>query len=468
MRRGPAFRLAVPVLAALLAGCASLDPGQATGEASRRIEPLAGEGVALSRDAADRAAREARVAQWLAAPLAQDDAVRLALVNSPALQSMLAASWAAQAEARQGGRLPNPRLALERLVQGHDVEIGRALSFGLLDLLTLPLRQRAATQAIEAERLRLAQEVLALGLQVRQQWVRAVAAQQLQHYHAEVQEAAEAAAELARRMQAVGNWSRLQRAREQAFHSEASAGLARARQAALAEREALVRLLGLDAAQAQSLRLPERLAELPKQPISAEAVLASAKEDRLDLRLARQRLAAAQRAEGSTRWSSVGDLELAYIRNSETHEPVQRGWELEIALPLFDLGDARRAGASAQTLAALAQLRQVQLETASQLRERYHAWRSAHDIARHYRDELVPLRKTIAEEMLLRYNGMLVGVFELLADAREQRASVIAAIEAQRDFWLADAALEAARLGAPLAPAPLSAPGAAATAPQGH
>jgi len=38
-----------------------------------------------------------------------------------------------------------------------------------------------------------------------------------------------------------------------------------------------------------------------------------------------------------------------------------------------------------------------------------------------------------------RYNGMLIGVFELLADARAQIASVNAAIEAQRDFWLADA-----------------------------
>ena len=35
----------------------------------------------------------------------------------------------------------------------------------------------------------------------------------------------------------------------------------------------------------------------------------------------------------------------------------------------------------------------------------------------HYRDEVLPLRRVIAEENLLRYNGMLIGVFELLADA---------------------------------------------------
>ena len=37
----------------------------------------------------------------------------------------------------------------------------------------------------------------------------------------------------------------------------------------------------------------------------------------------------------------------------------------------------------------------------------------------------------------------------LLADAREQNGSVVQAIDAQRDFWLADAALQAALIGKP-------------------
>ena len=59
----------------------------------------------------------------------------------------------------------------------------------------------------------------------------------------------------------------------------------------------------------------------------------------------------------------------------------------------------------------------------------------------------MPLRKRISDENLLRYNGMLIGVFELLADARAQIASVNAAIEALRDFWLAQADLDMALLG---------------------
>jgi hypothetical protein len=44
---------------------------------------------------------------------------------------------------------------------------------------------------------------------------------------------------------------------------------------------------------------------------------------------------------------------------------------------------------------------------------------------------------------------MLIGVFELLADARDQRHSVLAAIDAEQQFWLADAALQATMLGKP-------------------
>ncbi len=64
------------------------------------------------------------------------------------------------------------------------------------------------------------------------------------------------------------------------------------------------------------------------------------------------------------------------------------------------------------------------VDARSEVREAYVGYRAAYDIARHYRDEIVPLRQRISEENLLRYNGMLIGVFELLADARAQIASV--------------------------------------------
>ena len=83
----------------------------------------------------------------------------------------------------------------------------------------------------------------------------------------------------------------------------------------------------------------------------------------------------------------------------------------------------------------------VALQARSEAREGYGTYRTNFDIARQYRDEIVPARKRISDEVLLRYNGMLSSVFELLADARAQIASITSAIDAQRDFWIADTEL---------------------------
>jgi len=83
----------------------------------------------------------------------------------------------------------------------------------------------------------------------------------------------------------------------------------------------------------------------------------------------------------------------------------------------------------------------------SQAREAYRLHRSSYDIAKQYRDEVLPLRKIISDETMLRFGAMQIDVFSLLTEARQRIAANIAAIEAQRDFWLADANLRAAVVG---------------------
>ena len=70
--------------------------------------------------------------ELLADPLSRDDAVRLALTRSPAVQALLAQGWAELAAARQLGRLPNPVFSFERVRLGGEVELGRAAGADLL------------------------------------------------------------------------------------------------------------------------------------------------------------------------------------------------------------------------------------------------------------------------------------------------------------------------------------------------
>jgi outer membrane protein TolC len=87
------------------------------------------------------------------------------------------------------------------------------------------------------------------------------------------------------------------------------------------------------------------------------------------------------------------------------------------------------------------------------------AYRGAYDLARHARDALVPLAERISSEYLKLYNGMLVGVSDLVVDVTERINAVNAALDAERDFWLAEVELQRAMAGVGM-PAAAALPGA--------
>lgn len=469
------FVIAATLVAAwALTGCASVNFDDSLAQANAEQAAFTQGRLELAQTDAQRSAREATAAQLLSQPLSQSGAVHLALVNSPALQALLAQNWADAANAAQSGRIFNPTFSFERTTVLDEVEIGRRLSFGLLDLLTLPMRYSNAQSGLAHARLQLASDVVDSVTLVRQAWVRAVAAQQTLVYAKQVNAAAQASAELARRMQAVGNFTRLDRVRQQLFYADATTQLALAQNNVTVQREGLVRLLGLTDAQALQLRLPERLPDLPLQPRSPQEVAKAASMERLDLKLAKASLDSAAKSQGLERVSSFTDIELGVRRDTQfdnahgTSTPVQ-GYEISFKLPLFDWGGVRRDAMNAHTLAAANRLESAVRNAASSLREGYGSYRTAFDVAAHYRDEVVPLRKTISEENVLRYNGMFIGVFDLLADTRDQIASVVAAIAADQQFWLADAALQATLTGRPTAVAAgLSPANAGSASPAAH
>ncbi|MDP3605751.1 MAG: TolC family protein, partial [Polaromonas sp.] len=421
------FRLgAVATATLVLAGCASVNFDQAVGDTNNSAGDFTQGKLELSRTTEQRQTRGKLSSELLAKTLSQDDAVQLALANSPALQALLAQSWADMAAANQSGRITNPLFSFERIRAGRELELERVLSFGLLDLLTLPYRQTIARNQVAQAKVQLGATVVEQVTQVRQTWVRAVAAQQTLQYAEQINRTAQASAELAKRMQQVGNFTKLQRARQQSFYADSAARLASSQHAATAAREELVRLLGLTDEQSAQLKLPERLPDLPKEARPAGAVNATATQQRLDVQMARHQLDVAGKSQGLNLLNSLVDVELGlrydtvFENNAAGERSNRRGVELAFRLPIFDWGGAQRAAMNAQSLAAANRYDGVMRSVSSQLRESYSAYRTAYDVARHYRDEIVPLRKTMAEENVLRYNGMLIGVFELLADTRDQ------------------------------------------------
>jgi outer membrane protein TolC len=96
---------------------------------------------------------------------------------------------------------------------------------------------------------------------------------------------------------------------------------------------------------------------------------------------------------------------------------------------------------------AVNHLTETAVNARSHARDAYQAYRATYDIAVSYRDRILPVRQVITDETMLRYGAMQIDVFALLTEARQRIAVNIAAIEAQRDFWLASANLTAAVAG---------------------
>ncbi len=441
------------ILAAALAvtGCASLSPDGGSAE----VQSLVGDNPLTRGAATQRAPDEGStraVDALLRKPLDAEAAVRIALVQSPRMQQAFATLQLSDAERVQAASLPNPVFAFERLKEGSSVEIDRALRFNVLGLLALPWQAKWAGQQHEAAKLEAARSVIALAADTRRAWVRAVAAGQSVAYLRDAKSAAEAGADLAHRMAEVGNWSALQRHREQLLLADAAADLARAEQVATMRREQLTRLLGLEGTEATNYTLPDRLPDLPTTAPALADVQASALRDRLDVRSAAAQNAAVADSLGLTRVTGVVNaLEIGPVRNSffgaGGGRSTQRGFDLEIPLPLFDWGQARNARAEALYLQSAARVRDAGVTAASEAREAWQGWRSAWDVARRYQTEVLPLRRQVNDEMVLRYNGMLASVWELLGETRASMLAVNAAMDAQRDFWLADVDLQFAMTG---------------------
>ena len=135
-------------VAVVLAGCASVNIDEAISATNNATGEFTAGKLVLSRTQQQQQAREKLAQELLARPLSSDDAVQLALANSPAVQTLLAQSWADMAAANQSGRIANPMFTFERMTFKDELEIGRLLSFGLLDVLTLPKRHSMAKSQV--------------------------------------------------------------------------------------------------------------------------------------------------------------------------------------------------------------------------------------------------------------------------------------------------------------------------------
>jgi outer membrane protein TolC len=197
------------------------------------------------------------------------------------------------------------------------------------------------------------------------------------------------------------------------------------------------------------IRLPQKLPVLPRQPRSLPGIEVDAVVHRIDLQIARIELGALARSLNLTEATRfVTMLDVAGIdrktRDPDTPPFRERGFDVQFQIPIFDGGEVRVRQAAETYNQAFNLLTEKAVNVRSEARDAYRVYRSTYDIAGHYQREVLPLRKIISDEMQLRFSSMQVDVFALLTEARQRIAAFRAAIEAKRDFWLAQSELKTA------------------------
>jgi outer membrane protein TolC len=436
---------------ALLSGCASFSSDGGMTAVSEMTAPALRADVAALRSDDDIAAADGAVAALLKRPLNADSAVQIALLNNRDLQAAYNELGIAEAVRVRASLPPAPKFHLSRMAGGGGFEIEAQIVASILSLATLPSRADIATDRFHQAQLRAVEATLRTGFEARRAFTDAVAARRLAGYLAQAQSSAQAAVDLSKRLGESGSATKLDRARHEVFYAETAARLSGARQRAAAGRERLVRALGLSGRDL-AFALPATLPAVPARTINVKEVETEAIRRRADLQIARLEVEALAKTYGltnATRFVNLLDVSGTHkrVENSAGEVEKERGLGVEFQVPLFDFGEVSAREAKATYAQAVNRLSAKAVNVASEAREAHAQYRAAFDVARRYQRDVLPLRKTITEETLLRYNAMQIDVFALLVESRERIAATIAAIEAQRDFWLADTNLKSAVLG---------------------
>ena len=377
-----------------------------------------------------------------------DIAVQVALMNNKGLQAAYADVGMSAADVWQQSLLVNPKVSLGMVGIDPVKTVEGAVVSNILAMITRPRRVALADTRFRQAQLVAAEETLRLAADTRRAWINAVSAWESVTYYNKAQQAADAASALAAKLGETGAFTKTGQAREHVFYAELVGQTAEARLAARNAKEELTRLMGLWGSDID-YRVPNALPAIPRSLAARRAIEAEALRSRVDLEIARLALEAEAQSYGltqATRYLTdlelLGGIEVERESDEEgtttTASPIA---EVEFVIPVFDTGEARMRKAELAYMRAANLLAEKAVNIRSEARSAYDAYRSTYEIARHYRNNVVPLRVKIEEESVLTYNGMITNTFELLADTRAKINSIMLSLNAKRAFWLADVGL---------------------------
>ncbi len=455
------MRIAILILAILGAAC-RVPPKGGLDEVTRLLDERGARSLRWNQSLREDDEARRALDRILEQELTPVRAVEIALVGSPQIQATLERLGVAQADAVQAGLLKNPSLSVHPgLPFGSPSWTGVAwevsVALEVLDVFLLPLRKKLAGLEFERARLAVAAEIWRLVTEVRAAYYEALAGAQRLELARSIAENAELAADFAARLERGGTLSELALATEQGSYTQARLDLVRAERDAVSAREHLVRALGLWQGH-ERMKLPATLPMVPPRDPEVDGMERAAVTQRLDLIAAEREAALLERtvkmAKGTRFLSS---LSIGGDGHSEPEGRKVIGPSIALELPIFDQGQAKIARLVAETRRARRQVDALAIEIRSEVRERANRLLSARSLAEYLQRAVIPLRERTVALAQQQYNGMLIGLPQLLLAKQSEISAWRDYLDSVRDYWVARAELERAT-GGPLRESPVPPP----------
>ncbi|HKO48886.1 MAG TPA: TolC family protein [Polyangiaceae bacterium] len=457
------------LMSVVLPACASMQKELGHEDVAKLVERRSGHRTGWEQGAPEEQQIADRVNKLLEGGLTRERAVSIALINSPHLQEIYESLDISQADLVQAGLLSNPTLAGSigfPMKGGGRAEYEVSIVQSFLDIFMLPLRKRIAKEQFVAATLRVAHEALDAASEVSKAVAEVQSDVETVELMRRLTDAAQASADLAQRQFDAGNVSERVRVNELGVYEQARLELARVEIELVEHREHLNRMLGFWGPRT-SWKLTEALPLIPSQDPLPDHLERVAMKQRLDIGSAKRELALMDTALGLARTSRyTGLIDVGAHMHQDPDGPLVLGPTLSLELPIFDQRQAVIGRLQAQRRQAQRRVDGLAINARSEVRLASAKLALARRNAEQYRKSLLPVRAAVLEQAQLEYNGMQIGLYELLAAKQAQVDAVRAYIETVRDYWIARAELERALGGRVPAASSAAAPVESASTPK--
>lgn len=441
------IRISSGLCTVLMAGC-SIHPQSAFNDVEDTVGRASGKRVSWIRSGEEAAAVHSSVQALLSRPLSADSAAQIALLNNRDLQARFEEIGISYADYIQAGLPRNPSIT------GH-IDFSRegsatlfSVAEDIVSLLFLPARKKVAAAQLEGTRRRVASEVLGLVADAKTAFYNLQARQQLLSRLKLIVATNESSADLAKRMHDAGNLPDVELADQQATYGQSRVDVAQTEAQIRSDRERLNRLMGVWGPDTK-WTVGDSLPPIPRQEFSTARLEQIAVAERLDLAMARANVDAIGRSlalRSSTRFTPVR-IDLGLEREKEPGSPQRVGPIVDLELPIFDFGQAAIARLEAQWRQAVNELQALAVEARSEVREARDLVAANRELARYYREVLLPQRIQVVNTMQLQFNAMQRTPTDLLLAKERELNTERGYIDAWRDYWIARAELEMALKG---------------------